>query len=422
MTLDQWLAHIESVHYRSVDLQLDRVGAVMQILFPKGPGFQSISVAGTNGKGSAVETITAILCQTELCIGTYTSPHLVCYAERIRVNGIIVPESELCAAFARIECVRLDIPLTYFEFGTLAALLIFQNRDVDIAVLEVGLGGRLDAVNAVDASVALITSISIDHQHWLGLDRQSIAVEKAGIFRSGRPAICADSNPPDILQECAFASGANLYQLGKDFRMEKEDGAWKWIGPEECFDGLPGSVMKGNFQIDNVAGAIMALASVKSLVPITADQIRKGLRSVRLRGRFEVIKGSPAIILDVAHNVAAIEGLRSNLGEQTCLGRTLAVCGMLKDKPVREIGRVLGPLVDEWYVGSIHDPRGCSAHELAREINAATAVAVSTHDSVVTAFRAACRAAGRADRIVVFGSFHTVGDIIRALERKHAVH
>ncbi len=420
-TLEQWLDYIESVHFRSIDLQLDRVDAVLKRLFPGGLDFHAINVAGTNGKGSAVEIMTTVLCRTDLCIGTYTSPHLVSYAERIRINGNMAGEAELCSAFAAIEEARGDTPLTYFEFGTLAALFIFQSRGVDLAVLEVGMGGRLDAVNAVDASASLVTSIAIDHEHWLGVDRERIAVEKAGIFRPGRPAICADPDPPDAILECARESGAELYQLGVDFRMEKDEEGWRWIGPDDSFSGLPAPTLTGNFQSNNVAGAIMVLMSIKSLVRISADQLRSALACVCMRGRFELIEGAPEIVLDVAHNIAAITGLRNNLHERPNPGRTLAVCGMLKDKPVRGMSELLGPLVDEWYVGSIHDARGCSAQELAREMEAGVSNPVSTHDSVVSAFTAAQRAAKPADRIVVFGSFHTVGDIIRALENSDRV-
>ena len=416
MTLDQWLNHIERVHFRSIDLQLDRVSAVLKRLLPDGPGFNAINVAGTNGKGSAVEIITAVLRQADVCVGTYTSPHLVDYAERIRINGEVVSESALCSAFTAIERARGDTPLTYFEFGTLAALFIFQHRGVSLAVLEVGMGGRLDAVNAVDASVALVTSIAIDHELWLGADRECIAKEKAGIFRPGRPAICADPEPPRAISECARNVGAELYQLGTDFRMEKDERGWRWVGPEDSISGLATPALTGSFQSNNVAGAIMALMSLKPLQQITADQFRSALASVRMRGRFELIEGSPEIILDVAHNMASITGLKNNLNDRPCPGRTLAVCGMLKDKPVRGMSRLLGPVVDEWHVASIHDARGCSAQELAREMEAGAAIPVLTHDSVVSAFKAAQRAANPADRIVVFGSFHTVGDIIRVLE------
>jgi dihydrofolate synthase/folylpolyglutamate synthase len=416
MTLDQWLRHIELVHFRSMDLQLDRVSAVLKRLLPDGPGFDAINVAGTNGKGSAVEIITAVLCEIDMCVGTYTSPHLVNYAERIRVDGKEAGESAVCSAFEAIERARGDTPLTYFEFGTLAALFIFQRRGVSLAVLEVGMGGRLDAVNAVNADVALVTSVALDHEHWLGVDRECIAVEKAGIFRPGRPAICADPEPPRAISKCARKVGAELYQLGTDFRMEKDEGGWRWVGPEHSISGLLAPALIGSFQSNNIAGAIMALMSVKPPLRITAEQLRSALASVRMRGRFELIEGSPEIVLDVAHNMAAISGLRNNLADRPCPGRTLAVCGMLKDKPVRAMSHLLGPVVDEWHIGSIHDARGCSAKEMAREMEAGASIPVSTHDSVVSAFKAAQRAANPDDRIVVFGSFYTVGDIIRVLE------
>ncbi len=415
MTLERWLRYIESVHFRSIDLALDRVSTVMLRVLPNGPGFCSISVAGTNGKGSAVEVLTSILRQTGVRVGTYTSPHLVNYTERIRIDGHEVDEKELCAAFARIEEERRETPLTYFEFGTLAALVIFEERGIDVAVLEVGMGGRLDAVNAVDAGAALITSISIDHEHWLGKDRHSIAIEKAAIFRPNKPAVCADPDPPAAIREHANSIGADFYQLGRDYDMIESGSGWQWSGPKGRFGSLR-LPMEGKFQANNVAGALMVLTCIDQIVQINQEQICKGLSSLRLRGRFEIMEGPPQIVLDVAHNMAAIRVLYENLKKHVCPGRTFAVCGMLKDKPARAIGELLNPLIDEWHVGTIHDPRGRSAEELAVEISATSSSPVSSHDSVLSAFRAARCAANSTDRVLVFGSFHTVGDIIRALE------
>lgn len=420
MNLDDWLGHIESVHFRSIDLQLDRVSAVLKRILPDGPRFLSISVAGTNGKGTAVEALGSILLETGMRVGLYTSPHLVRYNERIRVGGQEAGDAELCSAFGVIEKARGDIPLTYFEFGTLAAFVIFEQRGVEIAILEVGMGGRLDAVNAVDASAALITSISIDHESWLGTDRESIAVEKAGIFRTGKPAICTDPDPPAAISECAQVIGAELYRFGADFGMTQNVTGWAWSGPGGPIS-LPGLSMKG-FQANTLAGVIMTLMLIDHHVRIDAVQIRRGLLSMRMRGRFEIIAGRPEIILDVAHNMAAISALRDSLKDRRHVGRTLAVCGMLKDKPVREMAEMLNPLVDEWYVGTINDPRGCSADELAAGIALSGNITVFPHISVISAFSAARKAADPHDRIMVFGSFHTVGDIIRALEGDDAEH
>lgn len=421
-SLAEWLSHIESVHFRSIDLTLDRFSAVLQQVLPQGLSYEAISVAGTNGKGSAVEMLTAVFHQAGLGVGTYTSPHLVSYTERIQVNRQVVSESELCSAFAAIERRRSGVPLTYFEFGTLAALLIFQQRGVQIAVLEVGMGGRLDAVNGVDSCAALITSISIDHQNWLGSDREKIAAEKAGIFRSACPAICADPNTPMAVVERANQIGADLYQIGEDFSYVSHGRTWDWIGPEDRFSSLPTPRMIGQFQLQNAAGVVMVAMAIKHLIRITEHQLRVGLSSARLRGRFEVVESTPLIILDVAHNVAAISELKKNLETRPVKGRTLAVCGMLKDKPVAQMVTQLNPVVDAWYVGSIAEPRGCSAAQLAEVIKADSVSRVNAYASVLAAFDAAHEQSEANDRILVFGSFHTVGDIIRALEINSVEH
>lgn len=420
--LSQWLAHIESVHFRSVDLGLDRVSAVLQKLLPQGPSFIVITVAGTNGKGSAVEMLSAIYSQTNLCVGTYTSPHLVSYTERVQVNRQEVAQSELCAAFEEIERSRVDIPLTYFEFGTLAALLIFQNRGVQLALLEVGMGGRLDAVNAVDPSVALISSVAIDHQSWLGSDREAIAVEKAGIMRKSRPVICAEPEPPLTIAQQAERIGAKLYQLGEHFSYTSHGDRWHWIGPGVEMKNLPMPQMIGGFQLQNASGVLMVVTALSHAVSLSEGQIHRGLSSARLRGRFEIVQSEPMIVLDVAHNLAAAVELSLNLDAFSVDGQTLAVCGMLQDKPVAEIAAQLETTVDAWYLGSIQDARGCTADELAQAIKTRTTKPIFTHDSVVAAYHAACKRAAFSDRIVVFGSFHTVGDIIAALKTDNVVH
>lgn len=414
MTLERWLSHIQAVHYRSIDLQLDRVRRVLDRLLPNGPAFRSISVAGTNGKGTAVEALGRMLMAADNRVGCYTSPHLVRYNERVRIDAEETSDAELCSAFTEIERLRQDVPLTYFEFGTLAALLVFERSGVDIAVLEVGMGGRLDAVNAVDASAALITSISIDHEAWLGADRESIAIEKAGIFRRGRPAVCADPEPPAAVSRCAESAGAILYQLGRDFEIHEQGENWVWSGPRGNID-LAGLSLREH-QARSVAGALMVLQSLDQLVPVDARQTLAGLRAMHIRGRCEVVPGNPRIILDVAHNLAALEVLRDQLVAEPIHGRTLAVCGMLQDKPVEAMADLLDPVVDQWFTGTIDDARGCSSKELGRAISGSSPKPLACHDSVLAAFRAAQRAAHAEDRIVVFGSFHTVGDILRALE------
>lgn len=421
-SLSQWLTHIESVHFRSVDLTLDRVRRVLHRVLPRGPRYKIVSVAGTNGKGSAVEMLTSIYAQTDLVVGTYTSPHLVSYTERIRVDRKAVAEPELCAAFEKIEHIRSGIPLTYFEFGTLAALLIFQDRGVQIALLEVGMGGRLDAVNAVEPAASLITSIAIDHQSWLGSDRASIAAEKAGVMRQHRPTVCSEPDPPPVILRQAEKLGSKLYLIHQHFSYRRREGVWNWVGPDRELTDLPLPPLTGGFQLQNAAGALMVVFALNDGIEVSEDQIRRGISSARLRGRFEVIAGEPMIVLDVAHNLSAVSQLRVNLEAVQVEGRTLAVCGMLKDKPAGEITAQLESVVDAWYLGAIRDARGCAADELEKVVKAKTKKPVHSYDSVLSAYRAASKQASTSDRILVFGSFHTVGDIIPALEPGSVVH
>lgn len=422
--MEQWLRHIESVHFRSIDLELERIVSVLRTMLPGGPRYRVITVAGTNGKGSAAEMLTCVLGRAGMKVGTYTSPHLVRYAERVRIDRAMVSDPELCDAFNRIEHARGAVPLTYFEFGTLAAILVFEDRGVDVAVMEVGMGGRLDAVNALDPEAVLVTNVALDHQVWLGPDREAIGYEKAGIFRRARPAVCADPDPPAAIAASARNIGAKLYRLGKDFRFRSGRGSWDWYGPSDQVLGLPMPAMAGEFQLHNAAGAVMLLKSIGHLVQVTEAHLREGLPAARLRGRFEVLAGTPTVILDVAHNAAAAAALRRNLESrpQPTKGRTLAVCGMLKDKPVAEISAILAPVVDAWYAGTVEDPRGCTGVQIAAFIHGATGAQVRACESVSAAFDAAVADAADGDRVLVFGSFHTVGDILRAHETDGILH
>lgn len=422
MLLEQWLNHIESVHFRSVDLQLDRVDAVLRRLLPQGPRYKVLTVAGTNGKGSSVEMLNSILTQTGRCVGAYTSPHLVSYTERVRVDGRTVSPAELCSAFKRVEHCREEIPLTYFEFGTLAALLVFEDRGVQVAVLEVGMGGRLDAVNAVESSAALITSVAMDHQHWLGSTREAIGREKAGVFRRGRPAVCADPDPPAVIAAYAGEIGAELYQIGRHFTYNSDGDRWHWTGSDRELVNLPRPAMVGEFQLQNAAGAIMLLLALQAEIAVSEEHIRRGLSTAKVRGRFEVIGESPRIVMDVAHNEAAILEVMANLEAMDVHGGVLVVCGMLRDKPIDVVGSRLGRVAAAWYLGEIADPRGCPAAELAQAIRLYTQNPIGTYESVVEAFQAARGNAGPDDVVLVLGSFHTVGDIIRALETGRVAH
>ena len=381
------------------------------------PPFAVITVAGTNGKGSTVGFCDAALRAGGYRVGAYTSPHLVRYHERVCVAGEPVDDTALCDAFARVEACRGDISLTYFEFGTLAALEVFRARGIDIAVLEVGMGGRLDAVNGVDPDVAVVTSIGIDHTAWLGPDRETIAVEKAGIFRAQRPAVCSDADPPAAIAAAAARVGADLKQLGRDFHIEREPHGWTLRQPDKVRAGLPYPVLRGDHQLNNAAGALVALDAIGDRFPLAQSALRAGLLEARVQGRFQVWPGQPVVILDVAHNPAAAAALARALTQHKLSGRTHAVFGMLLDKDIVAVVDAIASCIDRWYLTSLSGPRAASADQLQAALTqAGVSQPVERFAEPAAAFAAARRAAAPADRIVVFGSFYTVGGILPALE------
>lgn len=385
------------------------------------PPFAVITVGGTNGKGSTVTLCDAMLQAGGYRVGAYTSPHLVRYNERVRVNGAMATDAELCAAFARIEESRGDARLTYFEFGTIAALDIFRRQRIDVAVLEVGMGGRLDAVNAVDPDVAIVTSIGIDHTNWLGPDRASIAREKAGIFRAQRPAVCGELDPPASLIETAQRIGARLYRYGQEFHARPAAGGWSFHFGDQVRTGLPFPLLRGEHQLRNAACALTALAVLAERVPLTQAPLRQGLLTAFVPGRFQVLPGLPSVVLDVAHNVQAAEALAANMRRQHIAGRTHAVFGMLIDKPIAEVARAVVEQVDRWYTLSLPRPRGADAAQVAQALaQAGVRAPVLQFADAVAAYEAAHAAAGPTDRVVVFGSFYTVGDILAHLNAEPA--
>ncbi len=392
--------------------------AVLDKLGLRHPPYAVIAITGTNGKGSTTVMCETILRRAGYKVGAYTSPHLIAYNERIRLDGCAVTDVELCNAFERIDAARGNVPLTYFEFGTVAAFDLFQSAKIDIAVLEVGMGGRLDAVNAIDADVSIVTAVDIDHTSWLGHTREAIGHEKAGIFRHGRPAICGDPHPPKIIAAEAARLGANLFQVGRDFHIERTSMEWTWRMGERLRGGLPHPSMRGDYQLYNAACALAALDMLVDRFPVTQGDVREGLLSGVIPGRFQVLPGRPMRVLDVAHNAQAARSLAATLKQQTIPGRTLAVFGMLKDK---DIVSVIGPLagvVDGWYPATLHVPRGATAAQLIEALTTAGVRAPAQgFDDVHRAYAAAMRDASEFDRIVIFGSFHTVGDILTTLEK-----
>lgn len=412
-SLQEWLSWQERLYPDAIDLGLHRVQALLKTLDLEHPTFPILTVGGTNGKGSSVCFAEAMLRAAGHKVGAYVSPHLLRYNERVRVDGVDVSDPEFCESFQRIDEARGDLRVTYFEFGTLAAIDILVRRGVSAAVLEVGLGGRLDAVNALDADVAIVASIGLDHQEWLGPDRESIGREKAGIFRSGRPAICGDRRPPASLLDYAKTLGAGLQLIGKDFERDVQGDTWCWRGQGGELEGLPAPALPGHIQYDNAATVIAALRSSPRLqVPETA--IRQGLQDARIPARFQRWAGPVETVFDVGHNPDAARVLAENLRDFPTTGRSFAVLGMFKDKAVEEVVRALAGCFDCWYLGALEGPRGQSAAALAIRIRSVLPdAALAESPTVNTAYAAAMSAARPGDRVVVFGSFQTVGAILK---------
>ncbi|MBU6469876.1 MAG: bifunctional tetrahydrofolate synthase/dihydrofolate synthase [Gammaproteobacteria bacterium] len=415
-TLQDWLAWQEQLHPNPIDLGLERVQRVLKAMQLERPAYKVLTVGGTNGKGSCVAFLDAMLRAQGYQVGAYTSPHLLRYNERVSIGGRQVTDAELCESFARVDTARGTTSLTYFEFGTLAALDIFRNRGIDMAVLEVGMGGRLDAVNAVDPLGALVVSVGLDHQEWLGPDRDSIGYEKAGIYRRGRPAICGDRDPPRRLLQTARQFGADLQVLGRDFDWRASRGGWDWQNGATRIRALPPPAMTGRIQYDNAASSIALLQAVHTELAVSEAAIRQGLRQARISARFERVPGEVELIFDVAHNQDAARVLASNLDATRTSGRTIAVVGMYRDKAAGAVAQALGERIDSWHLGGLGGPRGQAAAELAAHVRSALPRArLHAHASVIDAWQAARADAARGDRIVIFGSFQTVSAILRIL-------
>jgi dihydrofolate synthase/folylpolyglutamate synthase len=413
--LQDWLAHCERLHPRAIELGLERSRAVASRM---GLRFDCpvITVAGTNGKGSTCAMLEAIALQAGWRTGVYTSPHLVDFQERCRIHGEIAKPDDLVPHFERVESARGEVSLTYFEFTTLAIMSLMAASSLDVAILEVGLGGRLDTVNIVDADCAVITSIDLDHMELLGPDRESIGREKAGIMRAGRPAIVSDPVPPKSVIDHASAIGADLWLLGRDFNFSGDQQQWSWAGRGRRYAGLAYPALRGANQLINASGALAALGALRSRLPVTAQAVRNGLSMVELPGRFQVVPGQPALVLDVAHNPHSVAALAANLDAMGFYPATHAVFGAMADKDLAPMLKKMGPIVDRWYFTDLDTARAAKAGELLARWQAQETrkdVAASTHASPMEALRAAAAAADPADRIVVFGSFYTVGGVLQ---------
>jgi dihydrofolate synthase/folylpolyglutamate synthase len=423
--LGEWLAHCERLHPKAIDLGLERVQAVAQRLELR---FECpvITVAGTNGKGSTCAMLEAIALQAGYRTGVYTSPHLVHFEERCRIAGEIVQADALVPHVQRVEAARGDTSLTYFEFTTLAILSLMAASRLEVAILEVGLGGRLDAVNAIDTDCAIVTSIDLDHTEFLGPDRESIGREKAGILRAGKPAIVSDPVPPHSVIQYAEALGADLWLVGRDYNFTGDKQQWAWAGRGRRYAGLGYPALRGANQLLNASGVLAAFTALRQRLPITAQAVRNGLAMVELPGRFQVVPGEPALVLDVAHNPHAIAALAANLDAMGFYPGTHAVFGAMADKDLVPMLAKIAPLVDRWYFTDLPTPRAATAQALLQRWQALPGYAdipASTHANPQEALQAALAAAEPADRILVFGSFYTVGGVLQhGLPRLSAKH
>ena len=411
--LADWLSYLEGLHPKTIALGLDRVQAV-QTHLKLHPEFPILTVGGTNGKGSTSAMLEAMLLAAGYRVGCYTSPHLIRYNERVRINGRMVDDAALCSGFEAVEAARAEITLTYFEFGTLAAVWLFAQAKLDVVILEVGLGGRLDAVNVFDPEVAIVTSVDLDHTEYLGDTRELIGFEKAGIFRAHKAAICADAHPPASLLAHATQIGAPLLRIEQDFGIQRTPESWTYWGPHGPRSALPYPAMRGGYQLANAAAAIAALDSLRERLPLSQAHVRAGLLSACLPGRFQVFPDKPTVILDVAHNPQAARSLAENLRAQYVSGKTYAVFGMLQDKDIAAVIATLKDQIDVWCLGSLPGPRGASAALLASLLHDMNINATHVAPDITQAYSFACRQAGENDRICVFGSFYSVAEVLIA--------
>lgn len=420
LNLNDWLGWQAQLHPSSIELGLDRVAAVWHQLYPHAFPTTVVTVSGTNGKGSCVAMLDAILRAGGYRVGCYMSPHLLRYNERICINGEEASDHAICQAFERIDRARDETSLTYFEFGTLAALDIFTTNELDIVILEVGLGGRLDAVNIIDSDVALITSIALDHTDWLGDDLAQIAVEKAGILRANRPAVFGAKDPHSSLLQYAAKLNCPLTVAGNDFDFRAaEEGKWSWHSAEEYLENLPVPALSGACQLQNAAAVLQVINLLPDRIDVSPEAISRGLQNIALAGRFQVISGSVELILDVAHNPAAARMLADSLQKTSCRGRTLAIFAMLSDKDVAAVVEAVAPQIDVWFLATLEGERGLSANELQLQIDT-LGIPIQTNiaSSVETAYEMALDYAAESDRVLVFGSFFTVSEVLQRLPVK----
>ena len=413
-SLPEWLSYIEALHPKEIAMGLDRVEEVAsRLTLNLTPPV--ISIAGTNGKGSTAAMLESIYLKAGYRVGIYASPHFVRYNERIRVSQQEISDQDLCAAFAAVELARSGVVLTYFEMGTLAAMWHFTQSDLDVVILEVGMGGRLDAVNVFEPTCSIVTSIDLDHMEYLGDTREKIGAEKAGIYRANKLAICGDAKPPKSVVDYAASIDANLHLINRDFSVKKQANGWQYIA-EGVQLTLPTLALQGDFQLNNAACAICAVQNLKKQLPVPSEAIGIALESVKLLGRFYTLSEKPLIIIDVAHNPQAAASLAQNLQQNTCNGKTIGVFAMLADKDIAHVVSALAAHIDHWYLADTHNVRGASAQGLQVHLQTqAERGLTKCFENVASALRSACIDSDKNDRIIVFGSFYTVADALEVV-------
>ncbi|MSQ80485.1 MAG: bifunctional tetrahydrofolate synthase/dihydrofolate synthase [Candidatus Methylopumilus sp.] len=417
MNLNDWLGYIESTHPSTIDLSLERIKLVAKRLNLNIP-FPLITVGGTNGKGSTCAILESIYKTAGYKVGCYTSPHFLLFNERIKVDAQPISDHLICDALLKIESVREDVSLTYFEYGTLAAMIIFAEESIDVAILEIGLGGRLDAVNIFEPDCSIVTTVDLDHMDYLGETREAIGFEKAGIYRANKSAICGDFNPPKSLIQHAESIHAPLKLIGKHFNYELHHDSFDFLIDSSFLMNVPLPNLQGNFQIANASMALMAVKSIEDKLPVNESAIQKGIASAYLLGRFQEIQKNPSLILDVAHNPQAALSLSHNLRGQPIKGKTIAVFSILADKDILGVVRALSKDIDDWYISMIQHERAASVQmieDMIKKIN--PSFRVMQFKNIQKAYQFAFKKASENDRIIVFGSFFTVADIMRIMPK-----
>lgn len=413
-SLNEWLAWQENAHPIKIDMGLGRTRTVAERLGLLTLNCTLVTVAGTNGKGSSVTMLECIMRNAGYRTGTYMSPHVDQYNERIRLSNKMADDADIVAAFEAIEVAREDISLSYFEYGTLAALYLFRQHNVDIAILEVGLGGRLDATNIMDADIALLTSIGVDHAHFLGTERNQIALEKAAIARKDRPVICSDPTPPESLAPFFSDLGANYLQLGRDFQFSRHYEGWDWQGLQREYECLPVPRQQGDHQYQNIAGVLAVVEQLPAQFSISEESIKAALLSVQVTARFERFAGSPEVIYDVAHNPDSMQALGEMLADNPALGDTIAVIGVMADKDLGKMLPYIAPYVQQWVATSPDLPRAMDANTLAQQLTEVIPEAsVHLAQNTESAWQQSQALAQPGDRVLVIGSFYTVAEIRR---------